>query len=70
MEGPNGGVAFNTLNTEEAGSHERYRSRPRHTFWWIIHNCVAHPMIGVAPVKVCFDFHDFTSRKINEKRKP
>lgn len=39
--------------------------RVKHFVWWLIHNCVAHPIIGVAPVKVAFDFHDWTSRKLN-----
>jgi hypothetical protein len=38
-----------------------------HYFWWFVHNCVAHPMIGVAPTKATFAFHDFTSDKINGK---
>lgn len=36
----------------------------KHDFWWIIHNCVAHPLIGVFPTKVMFDLHDWTSRRI------
>jgi len=36
-----------------------------HHFWWFTHNCVAHPLIGVCPVAWTFQFHDFTSGKIN-----
>lgn len=36
-----------------------------HHFWWFTHNCIAHPLIGVLPLKRLFDFHDFTSLKIN-----
>lgn len=41
------------------------RSTAIHHFWWLVHNCVAHPMIGLAPIKPSFRFHDWTSRKIN-----
>jgi hypothetical protein len=37
----------------------------QHYAWWLVHNLIAHPMIGVAPVKVSFRFHDWTSRKLN-----
>lgn len=37
----------------------------RHHFWWAVHNCVAHPLIGVLPNRWTFAFHDYTSRKIN-----
>lgn len=42
-------------------------SAAEHHFWWFVHNCVAHPLIGVLPVKSTFDFHDYTSDKINCK---
>lgn len=38
-----------------------------HHAWWFTHNCIAHPLIGMLPIKSTFDFHDFTSRKINGK---
>lgn len=61
---------------DESGSEERFRARidvydsrrmPRvsHHFWWFVHNCVAHPLIGVLPIRSTFLFHDYTSRKIN-----
>ena len=37
----------------------------RHHFWWFVHNAVCHPLIAVLPIKATFDFHDYTSRKIN-----
>ena len=37
----------------------------QHYAWWLIHNLVAHPAIGVLPIKASFDFHDWTSRKLN-----
>lgn len=36
-----------------------------HHFWWLLHNCVAHMLIGLVPVKWFFDFHDWTSKKLN-----
>jgi hypothetical protein len=38
-----------------------------HHFWWFVHNCIAHPMIGLFPVRATFSFHDYTSDKINRK---
>lgn len=46
-----------------------------HHFWWVVHNCVAHPVIGVVPLvserakPAAFKFHDYTSRKINAEVK-
>jgi hypothetical protein len=39
--------------------------RVRHHFWWMIHNLVAHPAIGLFPTRAAFGFHDWTSRKMN-----
>lgn len=39
-----------------------------HHFWWFVHNCISHPLIGILPIKTTFDFHDFTSDKINAKK--
>lgn len=43
---------------------------PKTTYamWWFLHNGVAHPIIAVMPIKAAFDFHDYTSDKINGKR--
>ena len=41
--------------------------RLRHHFWWMIHNCVAHILIGIMPFNIFFRFHDWTSDKINVK---
>lgn len=38
-----------------------------HHFWWFVHNCIAHPAIGVVPLRPTFAFHDFTSKKINRE---
>jgi hypothetical protein len=61
----------------EDGSAERFDKRIEvfkqkkkpvavHHFWWFVHNCVAHPLIGVLPfAKWTFRFHDWTSHRIN-----
>ena len=57
-------------------SYQRFRNRCRKHiiagkgllrlyFWWTIHNMVAHPLIGLIPNKLFFEFHDYTSDKIN-----
>lgn len=62
----------------EYGSEERFKerlrkhtdtygSRRRHHVWWAIHNCIAHPLIGICPFSLFFAFHDWTSAKINVK---
>ena len=33
--------------------------------YWIMHNCISHPLIGLFPVKLFFDFHDETAKKMN-----
>lgn len=42
-------------------------SRIRHGFWWVLHNCVAHPLLGILPFSKTFQFHDWTSNKLNHK---
>jgi hypothetical protein len=65
-------------SSDETGAEERYQSRIevfkkddkpvyKHHYWWLLHNCIAHPLIGVLPCKSTFDFHDWTSKKINGK---
>ena len=71
-------IGFDEYETEDLGSHGRFyerlnrfkydgRSFPRvrHHFWWLLHNCVAHMAIGLAPIAMTFVFHDWTSRKLN-----
>lgn len=66
------------LSSDETGAQERFEKRIevfkdgkkpvyKHHFWWFVHNCVAHPLIGVIPSVWTFDFHDWTSKKINGK---
>lgn len=38
-----------------------------HHFWWFVHNCISHPLIGLLPRTETFEFHDYTSDKINCK---
>ena len=70
---------FLDRDNHEDGSEERYHerlekhddtygSRRRHHFWWILHNCLAHFLIGIFPIKIFFQFHDYTARKINLDR--
>jgi hypothetical protein len=66
------------INSDETGAEERFENRLqvfknegkpvyKHHFWWFVHNCVAHPLIGLAPCKSTFNLHDWTSKKINGK---
>ena len=66
------------MSSDETGAEQRFESRVsifkkedkpvyKHHFWWFVHNCIAHPMIGIYPCKKTFDFHDWTSKKINGK---
>jgi len=69
---------FEEHEADELGSEGRFHAReekfvdkqvplPRwqHRFWWLVHNCVAHPALGVYPTEKTFQFHDWTSRKLN-----
>lgn len=57
----------------EDGSEARFEARSerqaamRHTFWWLVHNAVAHPLIAFVPRHFAFEFHDWTSRKLHGK---
>lgn len=37
-----------------------------HHLWWVLHNCVAHPVLGLAPCKETIEFHDWASKKLNQ----
>lgn len=37
----------------------------QHYFWWFVHNCITHPLIGLIPARPFFQFHDWTSVKLN-----
>lgn len=32
--------------------------------WWLVHNLIAHVLIGLFPFKPFFQFHDWTSRRM------
>lgn len=57
----------------EPGSEQRYvqrlAERPwvAHTFWWFVHNCIAHPLIGIMPCRLTFDFHDWSSERMHNR---
>jgi hypothetical protein len=68
------------FDRDEDGSEERFHDRKRlfkkafndlpltrYYFWWLIHNCISHPLIGILPIKPLFDFHDWTSSKMHPK---
>lgn len=59
-------------------SYERFRYRTeawrlrakkfgqvRHMFWWLLHNCVIHLLIGILPIKPLFDLHDWSSVRLS-----
>jgi len=61
-------------------SEDRYRDRLelferdgkpnpklRHTVFWVLHNCVAHPLLGLRPNRVTVDLHSLTSAWLNKK---
>ena len=58
-------VVSTTPNPETFTINPRELPRVKHYIWWLIHNLVAHPAIGLVPIKATFDFHDWTSRKLN-----
>ena len=68
---------FTRHEMESTGSAERFPIRVenfkkkkkafpliQHGFWWFVHNCITHPLIGICPIKPLFDFHDWTSVKL------
>lgn len=69
---------FTRFEMESTGSAERFPIRVekfkkkrkflpvvQHYFWWFVHNCITHPLIGIIPLKPFFQFHDWTSVKLN-----
>lgn len=63
----------------EDGSEERFFTRAveakeeereaGHFVWWIVHNCISHPLIGILPIGPFFRFHDWTSHKMGTRAK-
>lgn len=58
---------------EDKGAQVRFEERkekvPRAqlAWWWFVHNCIAHPLIGVLPFKPFFDFHNWTAKCIGSE---
>ena len=40
----------------------------RHHFWWVLHNVVSHPLLGLFPTKSMVWFHDWTSQHLNVRK--
>ncbi len=67
------------FDKDEDGSEDRYKARvpevwkqtpmgkARHRMWWLLHNLVAHPLIGIFPLTPLFIFHDWTSRRLHNQ---
>lgn len=43
---------------------EHWTWRFRHAFWWVLHNCIIHMLIGLIPCKKTMDLHDWSSQKL------
>lgn len=43
----------------------RISPRLRHHFWWLLHNLLSHPLLGVYPFLWCIWLHDWTSMHLN-----
>ena len=41
----------------------------RHAYWWLLHNVVVHPLLGLFPTKTTFRWHDVTSDGLNHAPK-
>ncbi len=40
----------------------------RHHAFWLIHNCVAHPLLALGPTVEAIEFHELTSQWLNNSR--
>lgn len=43
----------------------KHRSKLSHSAYWLLHNCVAHPILGLIPDDKTIAFHELTSRWLN-----
>lgn len=43
--------------------------KQKHYFWWFVHNCVSHPILGLVPCEKTVNFHDWTSKHLNLHKK-
>lgn len=41
--------------------------RTRHFFYWLVHNLIAHPLLGLFPSKLTVRFHSVTSNWLNHR---
>lgn len=41
----------------------------RHHAWWLLHNCLSHPVLAVKPSPRAVWFHDWTSQHLNQRKK-
>ncbi len=55
------------VNVEDGSKNRFDRVFKNHYGWWLVHNLVAHILIGILPIKPFFDFHDWTSIKMREQ---
>lgn len=46
--------------------HQIERAGLKHRLWWVLHNCFAHILIGLAPCRTTFKLHDWTSQRLNQ----
>ena len=46
-------------------TYKGHNPRLRHYGWWLLHNVVAHPILGIIPCRLTFAFHDWTSSRLN-----
>lgn len=37
---------------------------PQNIWWWIIHNLIIHPLIGIIPCKITFNLHDLSAKNM------
>lgn len=45
--------------------HTRRFPRVRHAFWWVVHNTLSHPILGLLPCCLTVWFHDWTAKHLN-----
>jgi hypothetical protein len=45
--------------------HHRHLPLVRHHGWWLLHNVVTHPLLGIVPWGGFILFHDWTSMHLN-----
>jgi hypothetical protein len=51
----------------ENGSKNRFdKVFKNHYGWWLVHNLIAHILIGILPIEPFFEFHDWTSIKMRQ----